>query len=219
MAFLRRVTWTCWLAPDFQRSPTEIWAGSLADGVMVTSAEQGAQQPLAVLVAGGGGRPEGGQVGDGGGELVGAGQLGLGGALRGERGLGVGQVGEPGFPPGFQGAGDQPVLRLAGQEGPLGPVGVVAGPLDGQLSGADRPLPPGGDLLGGGQRQRDLRGLDRGQQRGGDGLIDGVGADRPAQRRGDVVGAGVGALIAGVAVLVADLHGAAAGAAEHDALA
>ena len=39
-ALRRRVTWTCWLAPDFQRSPTEIWAGSLADGVMVTSASR-----------------------------------------------------------------------------------------------------------------------------------------------------------------------------------
>src|SRR5438477_61945 len=36
--------------------------------------QQGAQQPLAVFVAGGRGRPEGGQVGDGGGELAGAGQ-------------------------------------------------------------------------------------------------------------------------------------------------
>ena len=198
-ALRRRVTGTCWLAPDFQRSPTAIWAGSLAGRGDGDVGEQGAQQPLAVLVAGGRGCPQGGQVGDGGGELAGAGQLGLGGALRGERRLGVGQAGEPGFPPGLQGAGDQPVLRLAGQEGPLGPVGVVAGPLDGQLGGADRPLPPGGDLPGGGQRQRDLRGLDRGQQRGGDGLLDGVGADRPAQRRGDVVGAGVGALIARVA--------------------
>jgi len=39
-AFLRRVTWTCWLAPDFQRSPTEIWLGSAAEGVMVTSASR-----------------------------------------------------------------------------------------------------------------------------------------------------------------------------------
>lgn len=37
MAFLRRVTWTCWLAPDFQRSPTLRLAGLLAEGVRVTS--------------------------------------------------------------------------------------------------------------------------------------------------------------------------------------
>ena len=56
-------------------------------------------------------------------------------ALGGERGLGLGGGGERGLPPGFQGAGDQPVLRLAGQEGALGPVGVVAGALDGQFGG------------------------------------------------------------------------------------
>ena len=167
MAFLRRVTWTCWVAPDFQRSPSGQAAGVLGGRGEGDVAEQGAQQALAVLVAGGRGRPQGGQVGDGSRQLIGAGQLGPGGPLCGERGLGLSEVGEPGLPAGLQAAGNQAVLRLAGQEGALGPFSVVAGALDGQLSGPHRPLAPGGDLLGGGQRQGDLRGLDRGQQRGG----------------------------------------------------
>ena len=91
-------------------------AGDRGDGDV---GEQGAQQPLAVFIAGGRVGPQGGQVRDGRGELVRGGQLGLGRALRGQCGLGVGQASQPGLPAGFQGAGDQPVLRLAGQEGAL----------------------------------------------------------------------------------------------------
>ena len=65
--FLRRVTWTCWLAPDFQRSPDAQARGVAGGGGEGDVAEQGAQQPLAVLVAGGRGPPQGGQIGDGGG--------------------------------------------------------------------------------------------------------------------------------------------------------
>jgi len=66
------------------------------------------------------------------------------------RGLGCGEVGEPGFPAGFQAAGDQPVLRLAGEEGTFGPAGVVAGALDRQPGGARRSLAASGDFPGGG---------------------------------------------------------------------
>ena len=45
--------------------------------------------------------------------------------------LGVSQRSELGFPPGFQGAGDQPVLRLDLAEGPLGAVCLIPGTLDG----------------------------------------------------------------------------------------
>ena len=181
-------------------------------------AEQGAQQALAVLVAGGRGGPQGGQVGDGSRQLVGAGELGPGGRLGGQRGLGLGEVGEPGLPPGLQAAGDQPVLRLAGQEGALGAVSLVAGTLDGELGGPHRPLAPVGDLVGRGQRQGHLRGLDRRQQRGGDrGRWCRRGPTRTAAwRRGR---RGSGSIRSAAAVLVADLHRAAAGAAEHDALA
>ena len=63
--------------------------------------------------------------------------------------LGLGESGEPGFPAGFQAAGDQPVLRLAGAEGALGPVGVVAGAFDGEFGGPADPLVPAGHLVGG----------------------------------------------------------------------
>ena len=92
------------------------------------------------------------------------------------------------------------------------------GAFDRELGGSHRTAAAGGDLVGRGQRQRELVGLDRSQQRVDDHDVDGVGAHRPAAGCGDVVGAGVAALIPRVGVLVADLHAAAARAAEHDAL-
>ena len=84
--------------------------------------DEGAQQPLAVFAAGGRRVPECGQVR---GEFL---QLGPAGQRRkqaagGLQGLlGLGEGGEPALPAGFQGAGDQPVLRLDLVEGTLGPV-------------------------------------------------------------------------------------------------
>ena len=46
-------------------------------------------------------------------------------------------------------AGDQPVLRLDLAERALGPVGLIAGPLNGQLSCPADPLVPARDLIGG----------------------------------------------------------------------
>src|SRR5262249_24568292 len=108
--------------------------------------DEGAQQPFAGFVAGGGGGPEGGQVGGQCPQRVGVGwgwQL-LAGV--GEGGLGVGERGEPGLPAGLQGAGDQPVLRFGGVEGPFGAVVVVAGAFGGQFGGADAPAVAVGDL-------------------------------------------------------------------------
>src|ERR1019366_1481850 len=111
--------------------------------------DQGAQQPLAVLVAGGRGMPQARQVG---GEFL---QVSLAGQRRQrgggslERLPGLGQGGEPGLPAGFQAAGDQAVLRFDGAEGALGPVSVVAGPFDGELGGPADPPMAGGDLVGG----------------------------------------------------------------------
>ena len=76
--------------------------------------DQGAQQPLAVLGAGGRGAPQAGQVS---GDFLQVSpvrqrrQRFTGGL---QRLLGLGQGGEPGLPAGLQAAGDQPVLRLAG---------------------------------------------------------------------------------------------------------
>ena len=82
--------------------------------------DKSAQQALAVAGGDGGGVPQRGQVGC-------------------QRLPGVGERGEPGFLPGFQGAGDQPVLRLDGAEGPLGVVGLIPGMLDGKLGRAADP--------------------------------------------------------------------------------
>src|SRR6266542_2769174 len=181
--------------------------------------DQGAQQPLAVLAAGGRGVPQPGQVG---GEFF---QLGparqrrqrFGGGL--QRLLGLGEGGEPGLPAGFQAAGDQPVLRLAGAKGALGPVGVVTGAFDRELSGPADPLAPAGHLVSRGERQRDLLGGQRVQQHAGDRVIDGGGGHRPAGGRGQPVGAG-GALISRPLIgVVVGAHRLAAGPAGDDALA
>ena len=52
-----------------------------------------------------------------------------------QRLLGFGERGEFGLPPGFEAAGDEPVLRFDGVEGAFGPVGFVAGAFDGQFGG------------------------------------------------------------------------------------
>ena len=89
-----------------------------------------------------------------------------------QRGLGLGEGGQLGFPAGLQGAGDEPVLRFGGVEGPFGAVGVVAGAFDGQLGGAAGAGAAVGDLVGGGERERDLVGVQRGQQPLGDDVVD-----------------------------------------------
>src|SRR5674536_198268 len=76
-------------------------------------AEQGPQHPLAVSVTGGGGRPQGRQVSDRSGELLRWWQWRLGLPRGGERGFGLGELNKAVFPPGFQAARDQPVLRFA----------------------------------------------------------------------------------------------------------
>ena len=133
--------------------------------------------------------------------------------------LSLGERGEFRFPAGLQGAGDQPVLRLDLAEGPLSAVGFVACPLDGQLGGAAGALVLAGDLVGGGQRERDLLGRERVQQHPGDGVVEGRRGDSPAAGRLLPVAAGV-ALVAGpVAALVVGHHRPAAAAAVDDALA
>ena len=143
------------------------------------------------------------------------------GGLRwvGERLLGLGEGGQTLLPAGFEVAGDQPVLRFAGVEGPLGPVGFVAGPFHGQLGGPAAAGPAVGDLVGGGQRQRDLVGVEGVQEPFGHGVVDGGGGDRPAGGRRHLVGAGGRALVGGVAVaVVAGGHRPPAGAAADDPL-
>src|SRR5260370_1214581 len=149
--------------------------------------DQGAQQPFAVPGAGGGRIPQGGQVSGEFLQVVPAGQRRqrvLGGL---ERLLSLGEGGEPGLPAGLQGTGDQPVLRLDGAEGPLGPVSVVAGTFHRELGGPAGPLVPARDLIGGPPRQGDLPGGQRVQQRARDCGIHAGRGDRPARRRGQPV--------------------------------
>src|SRR6266568_4378233 len=110
--------------------------------------DQGTQQPLAVLAAGGRRVPQAGQVGREFFQLGPAGQRRqrLAGGLQCLPGLG--EEGEPGLPAGLQAAGNQPVLRLAGAKGALGPVGVVTRAFDRKLSRAADPLVPAGNLVG-----------------------------------------------------------------------
>ena len=61
-----------------------------------------------------------------------------------------------------------------GAEGPLGPVGLIAGTLDGELGCPARPLVLAGHLAGGGERERDLLRGEGLQQHAGDGVIDRV---------------------------------------------
>ena len=74
-----------------------------------------------------------------------------------------------------------------GAEGPLGPVSVVAGAFHRELGGPAGPLVPARDLIGGRQRQGDLPGGQRVQQRARDGGIHAGRGDRPARRRGQPV--------------------------------
>ena len=151
-------------------------------------------------------------------ELVRPGQRCGVGELGGQGGLGFGQLGEARFPAGFQAAGHEPVLRLAGAEGALGPVGLVAGPLDGEFSGAGGPLAAVGDLPGGGDGQLQFCGRDRGEQRPGHGGVDGGSAGVLAAGGGLAVRAGPAGVVGAAVVVVADAHVPAAAAVD-DALA
>ena len=163
--------------------------------------------------------PQRGQVG---GEFLQAGPVrqrregGLGG-LQGL--LGVGERGEPGFPAGFQGAGDQPVLRLDLAEGPLGAVGLIAGALDGQLGCPACPLVLAGHLAGCGERERDLLGGEGLQQHGGDGVVDRVRGDAAAAGGFLAVAVGVAFVAGPVIAVVVGGHRPAAAAADDDPLA
>jgi len=180
-------------------------------------AEEGAQQPFAVLVAGGGRVPQAGQACCGFGELAGFGERGLFAEQGGQGGLGAGQLGEPRFPAGFEGTGDEAVLRFAGEECPLGAVCLVAGALGGEFGGAGGAVVAGGDLAGGGDGQLEFVGFDGGEQGPGDGVVDGGGAGVLAVRGGLLVGAGAAGVV-GAAVVVVHAHVPAAAAVD-DALA
>ena len=86
------------------------------------------------------------------------------------------------LPAGLEAAGDEPVLGLAGVERALGADRLVAGALDAQLDRAGRARAAVGDLVGGGERERDLLRRERLEQPAGDQLVDDGRLDRPAAR-------------------------------------
>src|SRR5262249_15439362 len=187
--------------------------------------QQGAQQLFAVLVGGGGRVPDGLQIiaeGEDRGALGGGEGCRAGGLAAGELGFGGGQVGERFLPGGFQAAGDQPVAGVDGLVAALGLGGRVAGLLDlaaPLLQGSVVPLLelPGG-LQAGAQRHW----LQRGQERAGDGGVDGhaAGPQVPGAAAFDQL-PGAGAVVARgglVLALVVDGELAAAGAAGGQAL-
>ena len=123
------------------------------------------------------------------------------------------------FPPSLQSPCDQTVFRFDGVEGAVGAVGLVAGAFDGEFGGAAEPVVPVGDRVGGGQRERDLVWVQRGQQPVGDRVVDGGRGDRAAGRAWWPVGA-AGALVGRALVaVVVGAHRFAAGSAGDDALA
>ena len=122
------------------------------------------------------------------------------------------------LPAGLEAARDEAVLGLAGVERALGAGGLVAGALDAQLDRAGRARAAVGDLIGGGERERDLLRRDRLQQPAGDELVDDGGLDRPAAGRVDVVRARVAALVVAALAPVQRRHRPAAGAAAQDPL-
>ena len=85
------------------------------------------------------------------------------------------------LPAGLEAARDQPVLRLALVKRALGPGGVIAGALDAQLKRAVRSRAARLDLVGGGERERDLLRRQRVKQPSGDEFVDAVGLDRTAR--------------------------------------
>jgi hypothetical protein len=178
-----RDTTTSSVAPEFHRKPDPQLLRGVA-GAQGDIAEQGAQHAFAVPVAGRRGRPQRGQVRDHGGEFVGGRQRRLTRRGGGQRGLGIGEFDQAGLPAGFQAAGDQTVLRFTGGVRPLRPFGGIPGAFHAQLGRATRSGTPRGDLVRGGQRQRDLVRADRRGQRCCDRVVHGAG--RRATRRSRV---------------------------------
>src|SRR4029077_11318990 len=82
------------------------------------------------------------------------------------------------------------VVRFDRVEGAFGAVGLVTGAFDGELGGPPDPPMPVGDLVGGGQRQIDLVGVQRFQQSFGHRLVHRGGDDGPAGGGGEPGGRG-----------------------------
>jgi hypothetical protein len=101
--------------------------------------------------------------------------------------LAVALRGAVGGPQCGQVARDETVVRLALVECALGARGVVAGALDPQLERAAGPAAALGDLVGGGERGRDLLRCHRLEQPVGDERVDDARLTRPAAGRRDVV--------------------------------
>jgi hypothetical protein len=98
------------------------------------------------------------------------------GLAAGQLSLGVGELAERLFPGGFEAAGDQPVVWVDGQVAALGPGRVVAGLLDLALVLGQGGIVAVFELAGGLQAPIQGGGGQRGQERFGDGGVDGLPA-------------------------------------------
>src|SRR4051794_22829900 len=181
--------------------------------------DDGAQQPFAVLGAGGWVVPEPGQVGGEALQAVAVGQRRPAVTGSGQRGFRVGQGGQFGLPTRLQRACHQAIFRLDLGEGAFGPVGLVLGALHRQFGGAVRAGVPLLHLLGGVQGEGDLLARQGGQQQPGHRGVDGRGGHRTAA----LAAGGVAvphAVVVGhlVAALIAGADPVAAVAAADDAL-
>jgi hypothetical protein len=194
--------------------------GEIRRGQQGDIRDQRAQQPLAIPRRSGRCVPQGSDVGGEGFELGARRQNGSCSLHLRECLLGFSQDDQPRFPAGFEVACHEPVLRLAAMECPLGPLGLVACALHGELGGPGAATPPLSNLVGSGKRQGHLFWVEGGQEPFCHGIVDGDGTDRAAGRRAHLVGLGGGALIGGVPVgVVAGRHRAPTGPAGDDALA
>src|SRR5436853_45665 len=83
----------------------------------------------------------------------------------------------------------EPVCWLGLAEGAFGPVSLVAGAFDGEFGGAADASVAIGDVVGGGQGERDLGGIQRLEQPVGDCDVDCGRGDGSAGRGGEPIGA------------------------------
>ena len=134
-------------------------------------------------------------------------------------GLGLSQLSEASLQTSLEAPGHEPVLRLDGQQRPFSPPSLVTSAFKGELGGTDLPHPAVGDLVSGGQGERDFVPAERAEQATSDRFVDGGGTHRAAGRGPRVVRAAPGAVIVGVAAHVVDVHVPAAATADNDALA
>ena len=122
------------------------------------------------------------------------------------------------LPTPLQTASHQAVVGVAAMERAFCARGFVAGALDPQLQGAIAVAPARRDLVGRGQRQRDLFGREHLEQTRANLSIDYLSHNRTTLRCSNVVGAAARAIVDRLAATIHGGHWAPTAAAHHDPL-